>query len=150
MTGSFTKRSGAMSNKARVGIDLAKRVFHVTAVDDAGAVVERRKLRRAGLQSYLALLPRGCTVAMEACSSANHWGRLAARHGHVVRLMGPQFVAPYRKPNKNDANDADAIVEGVVAAVDAVRGAEVGAAAARPADAPRAADGGAQPHGPGQ
>ena len=62
-----------MQNIARVGIDLAKRVFHVTTVDGAGAVVERRKLRRAGLQSYLALLPRGCTVAMEACSSANHW-----------------------------------------------------------------------------
>ena len=86
-------------------------MFHVTAVDGAGAVVERRKLRRAGLQSYLALLPRGCTVAMEACSSANHWGRLAARHGHVVRLMSPQFVVPYRKSNKNDVNDADGIAE---------------------------------------
>ena len=100
-----------MENIARVGIDLAKRVFHITAVDAAGAVVERRKLRRAGLQSYLTLLPRGCTVAMEACSSANRWGRLAARGGHVVRLMSPQFVVPYRKSNKNDANDADGIAE---------------------------------------
>ena len=100
-----------MENMARVGIDLAKKVFHVTAVDATGAVVERRKLRRAGLQSYLALLPRGCTVAMEACSSANHWGRMAARHGHVVPLMSPQFVVPYRKSHKNDVNDADAIVE---------------------------------------
>ena len=33
-----------MENIARVGIDLAKRVFHITAVDAAGAVVERRKL----------------------------------------------------------------------------------------------------------
>ena len=100
-----------MENIARVGIDLAKKVFHVTAVDDTGAVVEREKLRRAGLQSYLALLPSGCTVAMESCSSANHWGRLAARHGHIVRLMSPQFVVPYRKSNKNDVNDADAIAE---------------------------------------
>ena len=33
----------------RVGIDLAKTVFHVTAVDEAGAVVERKRFRRAGL-----------------------------------------------------------------------------------------------------
>ena len=71
-----------MENMARVGIDLAKRVFDVSAADGAGAVVEYRKLRRAGLQFYLALLPRGCTVAMEACSSANHWG--ARRRGMVT------------------------------------------------------------------
>ena len=100
-----------MDKVSRVGIDLAKRVFHVTAVDADGAVLERRKLRRAGLQSYLALLPAGCTVAMEACGGAHHWGRLAARHGHRVLLMSPQFVAPYVKSNKNDVNDADAIAE---------------------------------------
>ena len=100
-----------MDKVARVGIDLAKRVFHVTAVDADGAVLERRKLRRAGLQSYLALLPAGCTVAMEACGGAHHWGRLAAGHGHRVLLMSPQFVAPYVKSNKNDVNDADAIAE---------------------------------------
>ena len=80
-------------------------------MDEEGTVIERKKQRRAGLQSYLALLPTGCTVAMESCSSANHWGRLAVRHGHVVWLMSPQFVVPYRKSNKNDVNDADAIVE---------------------------------------
>ena len=58
-----------MENIARVGIDLAKRVFHVTAVDAAGAVVERRKLRRPGLQSYLARLPR---------AARSRWWRAAA------------------------------------------------------------------------
>ena len=100
-----------MGKVTRVGIDLAKRVFHVTAVDAAGAIVERKRLRRAGLQSYLALLPQGCVVAMEACGSAHHWGRLAARNGHRVRLMSPQFVVPYIKSNKNDVNDADGIAE---------------------------------------
>ena len=100
-----------MNDIRRVGIDLAKKVFHVTAVDERGGVVERRRLRRAGLQSYLARLPRGCVVAMEACGSAHHWGRLAGQHGHDVRLMSPQFVVPYVKSNKNDLNDADAIAE---------------------------------------
>ncbi|MCZ0944484.1 MAG: IS110 family transposase [Gammaproteobacteria bacterium] len=100
-----------MDKVARVGIDLAKKVFHVTAVDAEGAVVERKRLRRAGLQSYLAGLPAGCVVAMEACGGAHHWGRLAVRHGHRVLMMSPQFVAPYVKSNKNDVNDADAVAE---------------------------------------
>ena len=66
---------------------------------------------RAGLQSYLARLPGGCVVAMEACGGAHHWARLARRLGHRAVLMSPQFVAPYVKSNKNDANDADGIAE---------------------------------------
>src|SRR6267378_8628200 len=31
--------------------------------------------------------------------------------GHEVRLIGPQFVRPYVKANKNDASDAEAICE---------------------------------------
>ena len=100
-----------METVARVGIDLAKHVFHVTATDGDGAVLERRRLRRAGRQSYLARLPRGCVVAMGACGSAHHWGRLATRLGHRAALMSAQFVVPYVKSNKNDVNDADAIVE---------------------------------------
>ncbi len=100
-----------MDKITRVGIDPAKKVFHVTAVDADGAVLERKRLRRAGLQSYLACLPRGCAVAMEACGGAHHWGRVAAGYGHRVSLMSPQFVAPYVKSNKNDVNDADAIAE---------------------------------------
>ena len=83
----------------------------MSATNDDGEVVERKRLRRAGLQSYLAQLPEGSTVAMEACGSAHHWGRLAAWHGHEVLLMNPQFVAPYVKSNKNDVNDADGIAE---------------------------------------
>ena len=52
-----------MENTARVGIDLAKKVFHLTAVDNTGEVVERNKLRQTGLQSQLALLATGCTLA---------------------------------------------------------------------------------------
>ena len=101
-----------MDKVARVGIDLAKRVFHLTAVDADGAVLERRKLRRAGLQSYLAQLAAGCTVAMEACGGTHHWGRLAARHGHrVVTGATNCGLISYVKGNKNDVNDADAIAE---------------------------------------
>ena len=63
-----------MNEITRVGVDLAKKVFHVTAMDAAGGIVERRRLRRAGLQSYLALLSPGCVIAMEACGGSHHWG----------------------------------------------------------------------------
>jgi transposase len=90
---------------------LGKKVLHVTAVDERGAVVERKRLRRTRMQSYLTRLPQGCSVAMEACASAHHWARFAGRLGHDVLLMSPQYVAPYVKSNKNDVNDADAIAE---------------------------------------
>ena len=100
-----------MDQITRIGIDLAKKVFHVTAVDADGAVVERKRLRRGGMQSYLTWLPKGCVVAMEACGSAHHWACLALRLGHRPVLMNPHFVVPYVSSNKNDVNEADAIAE---------------------------------------
>ncbi len=78
-----------MDKITRVGIDLGKRVFHVTAVDASDRVVERKRLGRAGLRSYLAKLPVPCEVALEACGSAHHWGRFAQGRGHTARLMSP-------------------------------------------------------------
>ncbi|CAB3803696.1 hypothetical protein LMG28688_05821 [Paraburkholderia caffeinitolerans] len=48
---------------------------------------------------------------MEACSSAHHWARRFQSLGTEVRLISPQYVAPFVKTNKNDRNDAEAIVE---------------------------------------
>lgn len=50
---------------------------------------------------------------MEACCGAHYWSRVIGRLGHSVRLIAPQFVKPYVKSNKNDANDAEAICEAV-------------------------------------
>ena len=50
---------------------------------------------------------------MEACGSAHYWARELEKMGHTVKLMAPQFVKPYVKSNKNDANDAEAICEAV-------------------------------------
>lgn len=48
---------------------------------------------------------------MESCSGANHWARAFMENGHKVKLISPQFVKPFVKTNKNDANDAEGIVE---------------------------------------
>jgi transposase len=95
-----------------VGIDLAKNVFQVHAVDERGKAVLRKQLRRDQVAAYFVNLPP-CLVGMEACASAHHWGRVLQSQGHTVRLMAPQFVKPYVKTNKNDVADAEAICEAV-------------------------------------
>ena len=95
-----------------VGIDLAKNVFQIHAVDDHGKAVLKRQLKRDQMAAFFANLPP-CLIGMEACGSAHHWARKLESFGHTVRLMAPQFVKPYVKTNKNDAADAEAICEAV-------------------------------------
>lgn len=95
-----------------IGIDLAKSVFALSGADRRGKVVMRRQLRRGQVLELLAKLQR-CVVGMEACGGAHHWARAIAKQGHEVRLMSPALVAPYRKGNKHDRNDADAVLEAV-------------------------------------
>jgi transposase len=99
-------------NIKRVGIDLAKLVFQVHGVDVHEKAVLRKQLRRAQMLDYFKKMPP-CLIGMEACSSAHYWGRELQKLGHTVKLMAPQFVKPYIKSNKNDANDAEAICEAV-------------------------------------
>src|SRR5437763_10525983 len=97
-----------------VGIDLAKNVFAVHGVNEAGRPeLVRPSVARAKLHELVAALPP-CTIGVEACSGAHHWARLFAQHGHTVRLIAPKFVVPYRlsgKRGKTDAADAAAICE---------------------------------------
>ena len=48
---------------------------------------------------------------MEACGGAHHLGREFQKKGHTVGLLPPVYVKPFVKRQKNDANDAAAIVE---------------------------------------
>ena len=95
-----------------LGIDLAKSTFRLHGVDARGAVVLRRQLTRKQLLPFLARLSP-CLIGMEACAGAHHWAREIDKLGHDVKLMSPHFVTPYRKSQKNDSNDADAICEAV-------------------------------------
>jgi transposase len=94
------------------GIDVAKSVFQVHGVDERGEVVLRRQLRRSQLLLFFSRL-EPCLIGMEACASSHYWARKLTALGHTVRLMAPQFVKPYRKNDKNDGNDAEAICEAV-------------------------------------
>lgn len=95
-----------------IGLDLAKSVFQLPAVDADGAVVWRKKVRRGALLETLAQVP-ACVVGMEVCATAHHWAREMSALGHEVRLMPPVYVRAYLRRQKNDAADAEAICEAV-------------------------------------
>jgi transposase len=103
-----------MNEITRVGVDLAKRVIQVLAVNAAGTRVTGRALPRDKFLSWCAQLPPGCMVAMEASSSAHHWARKLLALGMDARIIAAHLVEPYRlqgKSGKNDANDAAAVCE---------------------------------------
>jgi transposase len=97
---------------ATIGLDIAKQVFQVHGVDKSGRPLLRRKLRRGEVARFFSEIP-ACLVGIEASSSSHYWARVIGGLGHTVRLMAPQFVKPYVKSQKNDANDAEAICEAV-------------------------------------
>jgi transposase len=95
-----------------IGLDLAKHVFQIHAVNAVGDVVIRKALRRAQVLPFFAKLPP-CLIGIEACGTSHHWARELIRLGHKVRLMPPAYVKPYVKRGKTDAADAAAICEAV-------------------------------------
>ena len=97
-------------NIKTLGIDIAKNVFQLHGVDFYGNKVIKKRIVREALESFVANIPK-CTIMMESCGSSNYWARVFMRSGHAVKLISPQYVKPFVKTNKNDANDAEAIVE---------------------------------------
>src|SRR5262245_32745906 len=101
-----------MGEVITIGLDIAKSVFQAHGVDEAGAVVFRKRVSRAKLLEFFASL-QPCLVGIEACPAAHHWGRELQALGHTVKLMPPSYVKAYLKRSKNDANDSAAICEAV-------------------------------------
>ncbi|MFH1498030.1 MAG: IS110 family transposase [Verrucomicrobiota bacterium] len=101
-----------MTELSVIGIDLAKRVFQVCGLDEAGRVVVQRRLGRAGFMRFMEKQPRTCLVGFEACGGAHFWGRWLMARGFTVKMMSPQAVRPYAAgAHKNDPRDAYAVAE---------------------------------------
>lgn len=95
-----------------LGIDLAKNVFQLHGINEIGKCVLKKRVGRNELIEFLAQLPV-CLIGIEACGGSHYWARMFIGMGHTVKIMAPQFVKPYVKSNKNDANDAEGICEAV-------------------------------------
>jgi len=93
-----------------IGLDIAKRVFHVVGEDSAGNVVLSKRLAREKVEAFFAA-HAPATVGIEACGSSHHWARRLTALGHDVRLIPAAYVRPFVKRNKTDARDAAAICE---------------------------------------
>jgi len=99
-------------NISRVGVDIAKSVFHIHGVDRHDQVQWRGKYKRdKWLDAIVKRVPAGAEIGMEACASSHHWARALQARGYHVKLIAAQFVKPYVKSNKNDRVDAEAICE---------------------------------------
>lgn len=101
-----------MTEITRIGLDIAKNVFEVHAVNAREQVVVRKSLRRNQVLAWFAKLPP-CLIGIEACGTANHWARELSALGHTVRLIPPAYAKAYVRRNKNDPADARAICEAV-------------------------------------
>jgi transposase len=96
-------------NATTIGVDVSKSVFQLSLANQAGRVVERRRLSRQQYERFLAEQPPA-EIVMEACGTAHHWARTAREHGHGPYLLHAQYVRPYVRRNKTDAADADALL----------------------------------------
>lgn len=101
-----------MSDIRIIGLDIAKSVFQLHGVDDAGATVLQKRLTRARLLPFFEKLSP-CLIGVEACATSHYWARELTKLGHEVKLMPAQYVKPYVKRQKNDMADAEAIAEAV-------------------------------------
>jgi transposase len=100
---SFQREEQSKSKASAIGVDLAKHVLQVRAVDGSGSGKPvRRQLRRDPFLAFFKGRPR-CLVGMEACAGAHHWGRQLQEMGHEIRLMLASYVKRYVKRGKTDA-----------------------------------------------
>lgn len=102
-----------MSKITLIGIDTAKSVFHLVGIDQTGKYVWRRRLSRTKFLPTL-VQTEPCKVVLEACAASHHWARQIAACGHQAQLIAPQHVKPFRRGQKNDYRDAEAIISAAV------------------------------------
>ena len=105
-------RTKPIPETATFGIDIGKKVFHVVALNAAGAGIQRAKFSRDTLMAFLEAAPK-VLIGMEACPGSQWLARRLTAMGHDARIIPARFVKPYVKSNKTDTVDAAAIAEAV-------------------------------------
>ena len=73
------------------GVDLAKNVFQVHAIDDVEEGVVRRALGRRRVMPFFSKL-EPCLIGMEACGTSHFRARELCQLGHEVKLMPPAYT----------------------------------------------------------
>ena len=99
-----------MKQSNTIGVDLAKNVIQVSVVTLSNKELSNKELTRLKFSEFLAR-QKPSLVAFEACATAHHWARIAAKYGHQVKISPAIAVAPFRQGHKTDKNDALAVAE---------------------------------------
>lgn len=77
-----------------LGIDLAKNVFQLCGLNQAGKPVYTKRTGRKELLQTLANIP-ACLIGIEASTGAFYWQREFEKLGHKVKVISPQYVKPF-------------------------------------------------------
>lgn len=93
-----------------IAVDLAKNVFELAVAGRAGTIRERKRLSRSQFERFWSTR-EPCRVVLETCASAHFWARFLIARGFEVILLPPYFVRPYRRRNKTDRADCEALLE---------------------------------------
>jgi hypothetical protein len=70
---------------ATLGLDLAKQVFQLHAVDGHGQTVLRQPLKRQPVWAFFAHLSAGL-MGLEACGGAHDWARELIQWGQIIAV----------------------------------------------------------------
>lgn len=99
-----------MSDYKVIGIDLAKRKFHIAAIDFDGKVKLKKAINREDFFEDFAQSLTNQTFAFEACAGCHNTAQRLEAMGHKVIILKTKDVKPYAKSKqKNDINDSVAI-----------------------------------------
>ena len=103
-----------MERDTIIGIDLAKTTMHAVVMNDKCRIIEKKKMTRNKLIEWLTQ-KKESLIGIEACCGCYYWAREIKKQcpQHTVKIISPQHVVPYRKSQKNDYNDSEAIAEAV-------------------------------------
>jgi transposase len=93
-----------------IAVDLAKNVFELAVASRAGSIRERKRLSRPQFEHFW-VTQAPCRVILEACASSHFWARYLIARGFTVTLLPPHYVKPYRRRNKTDRTDCEALLE---------------------------------------
>jgi transposase len=93
-----------------LAIDIAKEKFHLFGVDQNNKVAIDKAMGRKKLMSFLVNL-EPLEIFMESCAGSNYLCQKFIEMGHKAYRIAPQHVKPFAQTQKNDRNDAKAILE---------------------------------------
>lgn len=93
-----------------IAIDIAKENFYIYGVDKNNKVTLDKAIGRKKLISFLANHSK-TEIFMESCAGSNYLCQEFRKMGHTVKRISAQHVKPFVGRQKNDRNDAKAILE---------------------------------------